>query len=266
MSDSDNLTRSLLGKLFRTEISLIRSYRAFLMLLPVHGSSAYQTGTPLLQRRLFGKGFSTAADLAFEVETRPGSFLVPRTLGREITWERFFSAVLDGDSNVIREYDTNDIDYGIYDAGEKVTFLNGTEDIYNPKKIHELRSKCVDIQNDYFMQVFFISMLAPEFVSIFFGLKPTTADAIKDIGYSSLKTINDVVLFPRTIAFSQGHIEESVSLKTKVFAWAYELSADIRLGKVSDDLMELLRYDTMFTSHRQDVFNTLTNKVMLKDY
>nr|MRF48818.1 trhR [Escherichia coli] len=41
---------------------------------------------------------------------------------------------------------------------------------------------------------------------------------------------------------------------------------DIRLGKVSDDLMELLRYDTMFTSHRQDVFNTLTNKVMLKDY
>ncbi len=74
MSESDNLTRSLLGKLFRTEISLIRSYRAFLMLLPVHGSSAYQTGTPLLQRRLFGKGFSTAADLAFEVETRPGSF------------------------------------------------------------------------------------------------------------------------------------------------------------------------------------------------
>lgn len=70
MSESDNLTRSLLGKLFRTEISLIRSYRAFLMLLPVHGSSAYQTGTPLLQRRLFGKGFSTAADLAFEVETR----------------------------------------------------------------------------------------------------------------------------------------------------------------------------------------------------
>ncbi|HAJ4166525.1 TPA: trhR, partial [Escherichia coli] len=52
MSESDNLTRSLLGKLFRTEISLIRSYRAFLMLLPVHGSSAYQTGTPLLQRRL----------------------------------------------------------------------------------------------------------------------------------------------------------------------------------------------------------------------
>ena len=59
------------------------------MLLPVHGSSAYQTGTPLLQRRLFGKGFSTAADLAFEVETRP-VVLVPRTLGKEITWERFF--------------------------------------------------------------------------------------------------------------------------------------------------------------------------------
>ncbi|EED4258182.1 trhR, partial [Salmonella enterica subsp. enterica serovar Enteritidis] len=49
-------------------------------------------------------------------------------------------------------------------------------------------------------------------------------------------------------------------------AWAYEISADIRLGKISDDLMELLRYDTMFTCHRQDVFNTLANKVLLKDY
>lgn len=60
--------------------------------------------------------------------------------------------------------------------------------------------------------------------------------------------------------------DDSTTLKSKVFAWAYELSADIRLGKVSDDLMELLRYDTMFTCHRQDVFNSLANKVLLKDY
>ena len=32
MSESDNITRNLLGKLLRTEISIIRSYRAFLML------------------------------------------------------------------------------------------------------------------------------------------------------------------------------------------------------------------------------------------
>ncbi|TMM89110.1 trhR, partial [Salmonella enterica subsp. enterica serovar Heidelberg] len=29
---------------------------------------------------------------------------------------------------------------------------------------------------------------------------------------------------------------------------------------------ELIRYDTMFNSQRQDVFNNLTNKDMLKDY
>ena len=38
MSESDNITRNLLGKLLRTEVSIIRSYRAFLMLLPIHGS------------------------------------------------------------------------------------------------------------------------------------------------------------------------------------------------------------------------------------
>jgi hypothetical protein len=144
--------------------------------------------------------------------------------------------------------------------------LSGQEEFYNPRKIQQLRSKCVDIQNDYLMQVFFMSMLAPEFVSIFFGLKPTTVEAIKDVGMSSLKLINDVVLFPRTIPFTPGLGDDSATLKSKVFAWAYEISADIRLGKVSDVLMELLRYDTMFTCHRQDVFNTLANKVLLKDY
>ena len=67
MSESDNITRNLLGKLLRTEISIIRSYRAFLMLLPLHGSSKYQTGSPLLQRRLFGNGFGAMIDNAFEV-------------------------------------------------------------------------------------------------------------------------------------------------------------------------------------------------------
>lgn len=28
-------------------------------------------------------------DNAFEVETRPGSFLVPRSLGKEISWDNF---------------------------------------------------------------------------------------------------------------------------------------------------------------------------------
>ena len=80
--------------------------------------------------------------------------------------------------------------------GKKLLYCVAGKEFYNPRKIQQLRSKCVDIQNDYLMQVFFMSMLAPEFVSIFFGLKPATADAIKDVGVSSLKAINDVVLFP----------------------------------------------------------------------
>ncbi len=44
MSESDNITRNLLGKLLRTEVSIIRSYRAFLMLLPIHGSLRINQG------------------------------------------------------------------------------------------------------------------------------------------------------------------------------------------------------------------------------
>lgn len=55
-------------------------------------------------------------------------------------------AVVDGDTNVIREYDSDDADFGIYNAGEKVTLLCGREDFYNPTKIQQLRSKCVDIK------------------------------------------------------------------------------------------------------------------------
>ncbi len=42
-----------------------------------------------MQRRLFGDGFGTMTDNAFEVETRPGSFLVPLSLGKEISWDNF---------------------------------------------------------------------------------------------------------------------------------------------------------------------------------
>lgn len=37
-------------------------------------------------------------------------------------------AVVDGDTNVIREYDSDDADFGIYNAGETVTLLCGRED------------------------------------------------------------------------------------------------------------------------------------------
>jgi len=74
-SNSDNLMQSLLSRLFRTEVSVLRSYRAFMMQLPVHGSACYQTGTPVLQKRLFGKNFGIASDLAFDLISRPGSIL-----------------------------------------------------------------------------------------------------------------------------------------------------------------------------------------------
>lgn len=112
-------------------------------------------------------------------------------------------AVVDGDTNVIREYDSDDADFGIYNAGEKVTLLCGREDFYNPTKIQQLRSKCVDIQNDYFIKIFFMSMLAPEFVSIFFGLKPATADAIKDVGVSSLKQLTMLFSFREQLPLRQ---------------------------------------------------------------
>lgn len=44
-------------------------------------------------------------------------------------------------------------------------------------------------------------------------------------------------------------MDDSAKLKLKVFVRAYELFADISLGKVSNDLMEVLRYDTMFTCY-----------------
>lgn len=57
MSESDNITRNLLGKLLRTEVSIIRSYRAFLMLLPIHDffvSIRVSTlATPSIWRRIW---------------------------------------------------------------------------------------------------------------------------------------------------------------------------------------------------------------------
>lgn len=57
MSESDNITRNLLGKLLRTEVSIIRSYRAFLMLLPIHvffvSIRVSTLATPSIWRRIW---------------------------------------------------------------------------------------------------------------------------------------------------------------------------------------------------------------------
>lgn len=260
MSNADNLMQSLLSRLFRTEVSVLRSYRAFMMQLPVHGSACYQTGTPVLQKRLFGKNFGIASDSAFDLISRPGSILTPRSSGREIRWDTFFNAIINDDGNVISTIDADEINSSIYSAGEIVAHLNGSKVEYNPIRLQSLREKCVDVQNDYLMQIVFCSMLAPELVSILFGLKPDTCTALKDVGISSLKNINDLYLFPRVITLGQGPREDGVVINTKIFAWAYEIAADVKLGIVSEDLIELLRYDTLFTSRRHDVFDTLSNK------
>lgn len=263
MADADNLMHSLLSRLFRTEVSILRSYRSFLMHLPLHGSACYQTGTPVLQKRLFGPNFGFASDSAFELIRRPGSILTPRSNGREIKWDTFFKAITEDDSNVISSIDPEEINSSIFSAGESVTYLNGSKGDYNPVRLQELREKCVDVQNDYLMQIIFCTVISPELVSILFGLKPDTCEAIKDLGMSSLKNINDLYLFPRVITLGQGPREDGVVINTKIFAWAYEIAADVKLGIVSEDLIELLRYDTLFTSHRHDVFDSLSHKINL---
>lgn len=265
ISDAENLTHNMLGRLFRTEVSIIRCYRQFLMSLPVHGSSAYQAGSKLLVNRLLGSKFTIASDSAYTVENRQGSLLIPRANGRDVHWNKFMVAVLDGDTNVIPDNDPIESDTSIFGAGEKVTFLNNQIGIYNPAKVNELRNRCIDAQSDYLLHVFTCSMMFPEFVSIYFGLNPTIVDSIKDLGVSSLKQITDLVLFPRYISFSPNQLDDGSSIPSKVHTWAYEIAADVKLGIVNENLMELLRYDTLFISHRQEIFNTLANNFFLRD-
>ena len=264
-NESDQYVKNALIQIFRSEINVIRCYREFIKALPLHGSSIYQAGSNLLLNRLQHDNFTQAIDAAFSVSNRPGSLLVPRIKGREITWAQFIGALVNEDSNFLPDYDPDSTDESIYYKGEKVTFLNGEMGSFDPNQVKKYRTFIMNAQNDYLMNVNFAARLFPEFISIYFGLKPETVSEFQDIGVSSLSLLQDCVLFPRVIHFKSEPSEESLATPVKASAWAYEVLADVKLGYLNADLMELLRYDTRFANNRQDIFTLLCDSQSMRD-
>ena len=69
--------------------------------------------------------------------------------------------------------------------------------------------------------------------------------------------IKHVMTFPRIINSSQDDSDCLTIKPTKASAWAFELFADIKMGFIKSEFIELLRYDTQFQNNRQDLVSLL---------
>ncbi|NRN29018.1 hypothetical protein [Photorhabdus heterorhabditis] len=266
LNNSQQVLQQTLNRVFQGEITIIRAYHRLLSGLPMVGSVSYIAGNQLLTHRLFTPGYKIAIDTAHKAGGRLGSLLIPRFRNNEVSWEKFFTAILQYDLNNFPEGDPEEFHSSLYKDGEEVDLVNGTKGLYRPHHLLNFRERIIDAQFDYIIELISVARLFPEFISLYLGLKPEIVQDIQELSASSLKHIKNAVLFPRVINFKSDSFGESSASPRKASAWAFEVLADVKLGHVKNELIELLRYDTQFTNVRQDIVSHLNSNLFARDY
>ena len=144
-----------------------------------------------------------------------------------------------------------------FNSGDDVELVNGRRGKYLPSRLNDLLDRLLKSQQDYLITVLDFADQFPTFASLYFGIKPTLVAQIPNISPSSLMGIKHVMIYPRIINFSQDDSDCLTSKPTKASAWAFELLADIKMGFIKSEFIELLRHDTQFENNRQDLVSLL---------
>ena len=265
LSDSQHVLSQTLTRVLQDEVSIIRCFHNLLESMPSQGSVNYQVGPALLMKRFFTAGYKIATDAVFRAKTRPGSLLVPRLRNKETSWEKFFQALTREDMNLLPDGDEDDFTSSTFHEGDEVELFSGRLGDYRPQKMMLLRDRMIDAQIDYLMELVIASRLFPEFICLYLGIRRETITCVQELSASSLKILKGCVLFPRIVHLRSITSDEPGVPARKVSAWAYEILADVSLGCMRAEILELLRYDVQFASHRQDIISNLSDFIHARE-
>ncbi|MCW2457396.1 UNVERIFIED_ORG: hypothetical protein M2414_005165 [Rahnella aquatilis] len=247
----------IVERMFRREVQIIRAHKNLLAYMPVKSATHYGFAPKLLMNRLFSDGNDQSITAAFNGDQRPGSLLVPRIMRKESPWSKFFTEIIDEDFHIQSEINNFSFDETRFNSGEDVELVNCKNGKYLPSRLNDLLDRLIKAQQDYLITVLNFADQFPTFASLYFGIKPSLVSQIPNISPSSLMGIKHVMVFPRIITFSQDDTDSLTTKPIKASAWAFELFADIKLGFIKSEFIELLRHDTQFKNNRQDLVSLL---------
>ncbi|UXI48818.1 hypothetical protein N5933_26970 (plasmid) [Klebsiella pneumoniae] len=109
--------------------------------------------------------------------------------------------------------------------------------LYKPIDLELFRENIVSIQMNFLVNLWNLARFKPAYVRAYLALSNDAFQMLLDTEMSAFVEVTNVVLFPRFITYDTGRRDH------KVYAWGYEIMADVLEGFIPRENMENLRVE-----------------------
>lgn len=230
-------TATVVKAFLRSELQLIRSHQKLMSVLPRELSSDYR----YIPDILLGRFFHTTTDARFnriaQSEERPGSLLIPRVNGKPVLWNELIKLILDDSQYLKFETYGRPFDSSELKPNSPCELMSGKQYVYKPADLELFRKNITSIQMNFLLNLWNLTQLNPAFVRAYLALSDDAFQMLVDTEMNAFVEVTNVVLFPRFLNYDTGRRD------IKVYAWAYEIMADVLEGFIPRENMENLRIE-----------------------
>ncbi|WP_198325344.1 hypothetical protein [Klebsiella pneumoniae] len=230
-------TDSVIKAFLRSELQLIRSQQKLLSVLPRELASDYRYIPDILLGRFFHPSTDTRLNRIAQSEARPGSLLIPRVNGKPVLWSELIKLILD-DSHYLkfdaygRPFDSSELK-----PNAPFELISGKSYVYKPVDLELFRKNIVSIQMNFLVNLWNLARFKPAFVQSYLALSNDAFQMLVETEMSAFVEVTNVIFFPRFITYDTGR------RGSKVYAWGYEILADLLEGFIPRENMENLRVE-----------------------
>ncbi|EDY7369468.1 TPA: hypothetical protein MDZ88_004572 [Klebsiella pneumoniae] len=120
---------------------------------------------------------------------------------------------------------------------EPCELLSGKQYVYKPVDLELFRKNIVSIQMNFLVNLWNLARFKPAYVRAYLALSNDAFQMLLDTEMSAFVEVTNVILFPRFITYDTGRRDH------KVYAWGYEIMADVLEGFIPRENMENLRVE-----------------------
>lgn len=230
-------TDTVVKAFLRSELQLIRSQQKLMSVLPRELASDHRYIPEILLGRFFHPTTDSRLNRIAQSEERPGSLLIPRVNGQQVSWNNLIKQIRDDSQYLKFETYGRPFDSSELKPNASCELFSGKQYVYKPADLELFRKNIVSIQMNFLVNLWNLVRFNPAFVRAYLSLSNDAFQMLADTEMNAFVEVTNVVLFPRFIQYDSGRRD------VKVFAWAYEIMSDVLDGFIPRENIENLRIE-----------------------
>ena len=193
------------------------------------------------------------------LRSEPGSLLIPRVNGKPVLWSELIKLILD-DSHYLkfdaygRPFDSSELK-----PNAPCELISGKSYVYKPVDLELFRKNIVSIQMNFLVNLWNLARFKPAFVQSYLALSNDAFQMLVETEMSAFVEVTNVIFFPRFITYDTGR------RGSKVYAWGYEILADLLEGFIPRVTLRRIRIMVLKKSEVSQL-DSLAKAIRLLEY